>query len=133
VQKHKFPLLESRERVRKVLTTLVKRTLTDEIRKHRRRKRSPAHEQASASGRPEHLPDLRTFGPEVETLNAELPLWLDWVMEEVRGVHEKAIEIIELSHLGFTNTDIARQTGLGQRSVQLLKKKMFDRLQSKSA
>jgi len=133
VPKHEFPLLENREQVKKVLTTLVLTTLSDEVRKHRRQKRTPVREQASAGGRPEDLPDPKTIGPVADTLRADLAPWLEEVVEELRSEHERAIDIIELSYQGLSNNDIARKVGLGVRRVQLLKRQMYDRLRQKAA
>lgn len=52
--------------------------------------------------------------------------WLDERVAVVRPVHEKAIEIIELSLKGLSNADIARQVGLNVRRVRLLKEQTYD-------
>src|SRR5688572_26873080 len=80
--KNEFPWIENQQDVRKLLTTLVKRQLSDEIRHHTQDKRTPAHEQLSV---------LEVSGTTGLDSAAELDLtdWLEKMHDVLRGVHKK--------------------------------------------
>jgi DNA-directed RNA polymerase specialized sigma24 family protein len=133
VARDEFPVLESRVDVKKILTTLVRRTLCDEVRWHKRGVRTPDREHPSPDGQPRHLADPRDVRPEADALVPDVTAWMENVLAVLRPVHEKAIEIVELSFKGLSNSDIARQVGLGVRRVQVLKKDMYRLLQENAA
>lgn len=124
LQKQEFPNLQDREGVKRTLATLVERTLIDHVRRHRRGKRSAyaeegdAGQQATAS-----QPDLAGTENDV---GPYLAAWLDEFVAAVRPVHAKAIDIVRLSLEGLDNEEIAREVGLSERYVQVLKKTMYD-------
>ncbi len=88
-----------------MLTTIVCRTLTDEIRWHTRDKRSPRVERPSDTGRPEHLADPRTSAGDTDSAARGISEWLEEMRAAVRDVHEKAIDILDLSLEGLQNND----------------------------
>src|SRR5205085_309996 len=100
--------------------------------KNLRQRRSIHRERGSVDGRPDDLADPRTPSPASPPLVSELTAWLEQdLLQSIESIHEKALEILELSLKGFANTDIARQVGLGTRSVQLHKKRMGEILKEK--
>ncbi len=117
-----FPTLENRENVRRLLSTLVRRVLLDEVRLNTRQKRDRSREQPLAEGAAHGLADPRAPAAEATAL-------LDWVDEfqnALRDRGETAMKVVELTFKGLSVADIAQQVGLGERSVQLLRKKMAD-------
>lgn len=133
VAKDEFPQLESRVEVKKVLTTLVRRTLCDQVRWHKRQARTPDREQPSPDGRPQHLADSTEQRPPADGAVPDLAAWLEKLFAVLRPVHPRAIEIVELSLKGLSNNDIAQQVGLGVRRVQVLKRDMHQLLQQAAA
>lgn len=121
VRKDEFPVLENRDDIKKILTTLVRRTLSDEVRWNNRERRSPTREVASADGQPRDA-----AVPETAALADDLAAWLEKLVAVLRQHDERAIEIVRLSLEGLSNVDIAGQLGLGLRRVQLLKKQMCE-------
>jgi DNA-directed RNA polymerase specialized sigma24 family protein len=126
VQNSKFPELQNREQVKKLLTVLVKRALYDEIRRAEAERRNPDREESCDSVQPQHLSEANAMASDIE-------VWLEKMLAVVRPVHEKAIEIVELSLKGLSNNDISVQTGLSVRWVQVLKKRMRERWESAMA
>ena len=126
--KEEFLDLPDRGAIRRLLTALVARALRDEIRRHKRHKRSPYREQGSGQGRPEACP-----GPPTETPAAEVAAWLEQFEKIVRSVHPKAIDIVRLSLEGLSNNEIKDELDLGLRTVQVIRRHMkraWDKAQS---
>ena len=59
---------------------------------------------------------------------ANLGQFAEWLVDTVREEHENAMEILERSLDGLTNTDIAGELGMGVRNVQKVKQRMLDRV-----
>jgi DNA-directed RNA polymerase specialized sigma24 family protein len=124
VRKDEFPTLQDRKDICRVLTTLVTRTLCDQIDWHTRQRRSPAREEGSPDGAPRHLADARRPAANEQSTAEEFADWLARFEELLRSFHPKAMDIVELSFQGLANCDIARSVGLSVRSVQLLRQRL---------
>jgi DNA-directed RNA polymerase specialized sigma24 family protein len=123
VRKDEFPEVACRDDVKKILTTLVSRTLSDAVRWNSRQRRSPAREVACDEG----LPRQAAAVPAVADLEEDLAAWLEKMIGVLRRHDERAISIVRLSLEGLSNTDIAQEMGLGIRRVQVLKQQLKDR------
>lgn len=121
VRKDEFPVLESRDDVKKILTTLVQRTLSDAVRWNNREQRCPAREVASTDGQPR-----QSFAEASKTAEVidDLADWLEKMVAVLRRHDERAIDLVRLSLEGLSNADIAQQLGLGIRRVQVLKQQL---------
>jgi DNA-directed RNA polymerase specialized sigma24 family protein len=125
IPKGEFPALSNHEEVKKALTSLVTRTLCDQIRWHRRKKRDVGLEQQGGGIPLEAIPDAKELAATAGDLACDLASWLDQLRAFVRDVHPKAIDIIELSLQGLDNNDIAAVLSLAVRTVQKIKQDMF--------
>ena len=123
IQKNEFPDLGSREDAKRLLRTMVLRTLNGEIRWHRRGKRTPTVEVQAEQGQPVQVPATADITDAIAS-------WLEEFEVTVRSVHEKAIDIVDLTVRGYSNNDIAHELGLGLRTVQLIVQRMIDRWKS---
>jgi len=114
VRDGKFKDLPSRREIRKLLATIAKRILASELRKAGADKRD---------ARREVVWDL-------DSLKAapNLEVCAQWMAETVRDEHENAMEILERSLAGHSNTDIATQLAMGVRTVQKVKQRMLERI-----
>jgi DNA-directed RNA polymerase specialized sigma24 family protein len=123
VRKDEFPELACRDDVKKILTILVSRTLSDAVRWNSRQRRSPAREVACDEG----IPPQAVTAPAVVELEDDLAAWMEKMIGVLRRHDERAISIVRLSLEGLSNTDIAEELGLGIRRVQILKQQLKDR------
>jgi DNA-directed RNA polymerase specialized sigma24 family protein len=119
LRKNEFPNVNNREDVRKLLTTIVLRTLVGQVRWNMSKKRTAILEQPSNIGRPDHL----LQPTETNAKATDRSSWLAEFEHALRSTHEKAMIILELTLKGFSNNDIAREVGLGARMVQLIKQR----------
>jgi RNA polymerase sigma factor (sigma-70 family) len=110
VRKQEFPLLKNRQDVKKVLTLLVRRTLTDEVRRHTRAKRDPSLEVRDATGLPQNV--TAPSDPDAALLAGDLTVWLQEKLASLHIEDETTIRIVELRLEGLPNADIADQLGL---------------------
>jgi hypothetical protein len=110
IPKGEFPALYNHEDVQKLLRTIVMRALTDKVRFHLRKGRTPYREQRDGA---EAL-------KAAQSLSVPFEIWLEDFLAAVRPVHEKAIDIVSLRLQGQTNLEIAHELGLGPRTVQLI-------------
>jgi len=122
IAKREFPALRNRADVRRTLAALVRRTLVDHVRHHRRRKRSVRREAGSAT----HA------GAPAPAVAADMAEWLNEFLDSVRPVHEKAMEVVKLSLAGLDNSEIARELALSVRYVQVLKKTMYEQWRARA-
>lgn len=120
IRKDEFPVLACRDDVKKVLTTLVQRTLSDAVRWNNREQRCPAREVASEDGQPRQA----LAAPEATDIVSDVAGWLEKLVAVLRRHDERAIDLVRLSLEGLSNADIAQQLGLGIRRVQVLKQQL---------
>jgi DNA-binding NarL/FixJ family response regulator len=83
----------------------------------KRKKRTPYKEQPLADA----VAELEVMP---EDVTSDVAGMLEKLAEVVRSVHERAIEILELSVEGLGNAEIASKLDLGIRTVQVIKQKM---------
>lgn len=117
-RKAEFPVLQNTEHVRTVLYSLVRRTLSDEIDRHRAQKRSTQHEL------PIESVDESQQAPAVAV--ADLVDKLEKFKILLRDVHPMAMSIWELLRDGLSKNDIATELGLSLRTVQLIQMRMLE-------
>lgn len=133
IAKEEFPALRNREEVCRVLTALIDRTLRDEVRWHRRLKRTPYLEQPLDSPMTQALADAKERGTAAGGMTPDLAAWLEKLLATVRPVHKKAIEIVSLSLEGHSNQEIREALGLGLSTVQEIKRRMYQAWQNTQA
>lgn len=119
-RKDEFPAMQNQEEVRKVLTTLIIRTLHDEIKWHTAQKRTPHREQPSENH--DELFGATAKGQQAQAGSSpsELAGWLENFLNVMRRVHPNAIDIVTLRIEGLTNQEIKDELGLGLRRVQMI-------------
>lgn len=132
VREGAFPDLAGRCEIRKLLATIVKRTLIGEARAARADKRDVRQEVALDAASVEGVADPRQESPLEQCVEAEawanLDQFAEWLVETVRDEHENAMEILERSLDGLTNSDIATELKMGVRNVQKVKQRMLERI-----
>jgi len=129
VAKDEFPALNNHVELKKVLTTLVSRTLRDEIDWHRRKRRTPYQEQRQAANSGPSQADPKEI-PAPENLHVpSFAIWLEDFLRVMRGAHPMAIEIVSLSLDGLSNQEIKDELGLGLRTVQKIKQTLLEKWQ----
>jgi RNA polymerase sigma factor (sigma-70 family) len=125
VRRQEYPLLKNREDVKKVLTKIVHRTLTDEIRWHKRRRRDPALEVRDETGLPQNL--AAAPGPEAALLAGDLAAWLAEKFASLHIEDETSIRIVELRLEGLPKADIAEQLRLSVGQVRKILRQLRQR------
>jgi len=114
IPKEEFPDLKNHEDARKVLMCIVRRALTDEIRFHTRKSRTPEIEEPGGA---------EALAAPPENKEADVA-WLETFLDRVRPVHQRAIDIVKLRLAGRTNREIGEELGLAPRTVQNILKNM---------
>ena len=123
LRKQEFKKVDNEGEAKALLATIAFRIVNDALKGAKAGLRNVEKEVHSDAGAPVHLSDAHQPSP-IDTAVANE--FLEKLPEIVRGVHEKSIEILELSldPSGFSNTEISKKVGLGARSIQIIKEKM---------
>jgi len=116
VGNRQFPQLQNQEDVKRVLTTLVVRTLLNEVAWSQSLQRDVEREQ--------RLPEQEPSEGAARLLDPTFADWLEAFLAVVEGVHPKAEHIVCLSLEGYANEEIAAKLGLSTRWVQRTKQAM---------
>ena len=120
VGNRRFPELQNQEDVKRVLTTLVVRTLLNEVAWNQCQQRDVGREQHLD----ERLPGKEPVGDASRLVDPTFADWLEAFLAVVEGVHPKAEDIVCLSLEGYANEEIAARLGLSTRWVQRTKQAM---------
>jgi DNA-directed RNA polymerase specialized sigma24 family protein len=124
VGSRQFPQLQNQEDVKRVLTTLVVRTLLNEVAWNHSQQRDVAREQRLDEDGMRGLPEKASSGDATRLLDPTFADWLEAFLAVVEGVHPKAENIVCLSLEGYANEEIAARLGLSTRWVQRTKQAM---------
>jgi RNA polymerase sigma factor (sigma-70 family) len=125
VRKQEFPLLKNRDDVKKLLREIVRGTLTDEVRRQKRIKRSPDREVRDETGRPQNI--AAPADPGTALLAGDLAAWLEEKFASLHIEDETTIRIVELRLEGLPNADIADQLGLSVSQVRKILRLLRER------
>jgi hypothetical protein len=124
VGNRQFPQLRNQEDVKRVLTTLVVRTLLNEVAWNQCQQRDVGREQSLDGDRTRGLPEAEPAGDATRLLDPTFADWLEAFLAVVEDVHPKAEDIVCLSLEGHANEEIAARLGLSTRWVQRTKQAM---------
>lgn len=122
VRKDEFKELKDQQGVRKLLACFVIRVLRDEIRAAQADKRDVRNEVVIADDHAKQLADIASESSDECARSVE---FMEKFTDLVRGIHEKAIEILELRLEGLTTRQIAAEVGLSTRYVQKITENMI--------
>jgi DNA-directed RNA polymerase specialized sigma24 family protein len=121
--KGEFLELNDRVDVKRLLAHFALCVLRDQVRGLQAAKRDARRDVCEPELVSQHAADLKQPTPEECAMAVE---YWEKFPEVVRGVHEKSIEILELSLEGLSAAEIAQELGLGVRTVQLIIQRMIE-------